>query len=281
MKFIYVDESGGPDQSDVFTMCGLMVDAYRLRKKTQDFDELLKGMFAGLPVQRPPRELKTKKFIEGGGPWKAIDAEERKEFLTNVCQLAVANGGKVFATALSFAAFDHAKNLGLGQPTQDNRWLASAMYTCCLLQKKMQGVSGRKGLTVFIMDDNKREMPKLSDALYQRRPWYDELYEQQRTKRGKPVWVGRSPLDRFDQIVNTAFAVKSDHSSLVQVADAISYIYRRHLELASGTERWTGERDFFTGLVGIIEPSREKLGRCRKGPCYEFYAAAAHPDWRL
>ena len=35
MKFIYVDESGGRDQGDVFTMCGLMVDAYKLRKKTK------------------------------------------------------------------------------------------------------------------------------------------------------------------------------------------------------------------------------------------------------
>ena len=281
MKFIYVDESGGPDQSDVFTMCGLMVDAYKLRKKTQDFDELLRGMFSGLPIQRPPRELKTKKFIEGGGPWKVIDAEERKEFLANVCQLAVANGGKVFGIALSFAAFDCAKGLGLGQPTQGNLWLASAMYTCCLLQKKMQGISGHKGLTVFIMDDNKREMPKLSNALYQRSPWYDGLYEQQRTKRGKPTWEARSPQDRFDQIVNTAFAVKSDHSSLVQVADAISYVYRRHLELVVGPEKWAGERDFFTGLVEVIEPFREKLGRSRKGPCHEFYAAVAHPEWRL
>ena len=234
VKFIYVDESGGRDQSDVFTMCGLMVDAYKLRKKTEDFDGMLNGMFAGLPVQWPPRELKTKKFIEGGGPWKRIDAEERKQFLTDVCQLAVSNGAKVFGIALSFAAFDHAKGLGLGQPTQGNLWLASAMYTCCLLQKKMQGISGRKGLTVFIMDDNKREMPNLSDALYQRNPWYDGLYEQQKKKRGKQIWIGRSPHDRFDQIVNTAFAIKSDHSSLVQVADAISYVYRRHLELTCG-----------------------------------------------
>ena len=53
MKFIYVDESGGRDQSDVFTMFGLMVDAYKLRKKTEDFDEMLKGIFKGLPGQRP------------------------------------------------------------------------------------------------------------------------------------------------------------------------------------------------------------------------------------
>ena len=169
----------------------------------------------------------------------------------------------------------------MGQPTLGNLWLASAMYTCCLVQKKMQGISGRKGLTVFIMDDNKREMPKLSNALYERSAWYDELYEQQTRRRGKLVWVSRSFDDRFDQIVNTSFAVKSDHSSLVQVADAISYIYRRHLELMSGTERWHGEREFFGGLVQIIEPSRETLGRCRKGRCHEFYAAAAHPDWRL
>ena len=35
MKFIYVDESGAAGDSDVFVMCGLMVDAYKLRKKTE------------------------------------------------------------------------------------------------------------------------------------------------------------------------------------------------------------------------------------------------------
>ena len=281
MKFIYVDESGGRDQSDVFTMWGLMVDAYKLRKKTEDFDEMLNGMFQGLPVRRAPRELKTKKFIDGGGPWKRIDGDERKQFLTEVCQIAVANGGKVFGIALSFSAFDNVVARGLGQPTEGNLWLASAMYTCCLVQKKMQGTSGRKGLTVFIMDDNKREMPSLSDALYQRDSWYDGLYVQRRKVRGKQTWVDRSPHDRFDQIVNTAFAVRSDHSSLVQVADAISYVYRRHLELTCETEKWTGEREFFGGLVEVIEPAREKIGRCPNEPCLEFYAAATHPQWQL
>ncbi|MCY3621573.1 MAG: DUF3800 domain-containing protein [Gammaproteobacteria bacterium] len=281
MKFIYVDESGGRDQGDVFTMCGLMVDAYKLRKKTEDFDDMLQGMFEGLPIQRPPRELKTKKFIEGNGPWKSIEANERKQFLTNVCRLAVANGGKVFGVALSFSEFDRAIGLELGQPTQGNHWLAAAIYTCCLVQKKMQGASGRKGLTVFIMDDNKREMPNLSDALYQRNPWYDGLYEQQRKLRGKLTWVPRTPRDRFDQIVNSAFAVKSDHSSLVQVADAISYVYRRHLELTCEAEKWSGEREFFSRLVALVEPARERLGRCPKKPCREFYAAAANPHWQL
>ena len=170
MKFIYVDESGGRDQGDVFTMCGLMVDAYKLRKKTEEFDDMLNALFLGLPVQQPPRELKTKKFLEGGGAWKQIAADERKEFLSSLCQLAVDNGGKVFGIALSFAAFDRAMGLSLQQPTEGNLWLAAAMYTCYLVQKRMQGTKGRKGLTIFIMDDNKREMPKLSHALYHRSP---------------------------------------------------------------------------------------------------------------
>ena len=281
MKFIYVDESGGPDQSDVFTMFGLMVDAYKLRKKTEDFDEMLKSLFDGLRGPRNPRELKTKRFTEGNGIWRDISADERKEFLTNVCKLAVAGGGKVFGIALSFEAFDRATALGLGQPTGTTYWLASAKYTCCLIQKKMQGVRGRKGLTVFIMDDNKREMPKLSDALYQRSPWYDGLYEQQNKRRGRLEWVGRSTQNRFDQIVNSAFAVKSDHSSLVQVADAMSYVYRRHLELTGEAEKWLGEQEYFASLVKIIEPAREKLGRCSQRPCLEFYNAAIHPKWKL
>jgi hypothetical protein len=49
MKFIYVDESNAHDQGDAFVMCGLMVDAYKLWKKTADFDAKLEAMFAQHP----------------------------------------------------------------------------------------------------------------------------------------------------------------------------------------------------------------------------------------
>ena len=141
-------------------------------------------------------------------------AEDRKAFLKEVCTLAVSTGGKVFGIGLSFAAFDAAASRGLGQPMDGNYWLAAAMYTCCLVQKKMQGSKAGKGLTVFIMDDNQQQMPKLSSGLYRRDPWFDGLYLQRSRRRGKLVWAERSTSDRFDQIVNTAFAVKSDQSSL-------------------------------------------------------------------
>lgn len=279
MKFIYVDESGARDQGDVFVMCGLMVDAYKLRKKTSDFDAKLETIFAQHPGTR--EDLKTKRFINGAGAWGQVPAQQRKDLLRGMVELAVANGGKVYGIALSYDRFDEAIAAGHGHPFAASYWIAGAMYVSALVQKKMQGVANAKGLTVFIMDDNKHEMANLSDGLYKGSEWYDGLYQCRRKKRGKNVWLERKPKDRFDQIINTAFAIKSDHSSLVQVADAVSWIYRRHLELKSQAEAYPGEQIYYQGLVNILEPQREKLGQCPKEPCIAFYQAARHAEWTI
>jgi hypothetical protein len=279
MKFIYVDESGARDQGDVFTMCGLMVDAYKLRKKTADLDTQLEAIFAQHPGTRG--DLKTKRFINGAGAWNQVDAQVRKDFLRDLCQLAVANGGKVYGIGLSFDRFDAATAAGHGHPFANSYWIAGAMFVSALVQKKMQGVANSKGLTVFIMDDNKQEMPNLSDGLYKCSEWYDGLYQCRGTKRGKKVWLERKPKERFDQIINTAFAIKSDHSSLVQVADAISWVYRRHLELKAQAEAYAGEQAYYQQLIDILEPQREKLGQCPKEATVGFYQAACHPEWAI
>lgn len=279
MKFIYVDESGARDQGDVFVMSGLMVDAYKLRKKTADFDAKLEAIFAQHPGTRG--DLKTKRFINGAGAWNQVPAQQRKNFLREICVLAVANGGKVYGVALSYDRFDAALAAGHGHPFANSYWIAGAMFVSSLVQKKMQGVANSKGLTVFIMDDNKQEMSHLSDGLYKCSEWYDGLYQRRGTKRGKCVWLDRKPKDRFDQIINTAFAIKSDHSSLVQVADALSWIYRRHLELKSQAEAYAGEQAYYQDLVDILEPQREKLGHCPQEPCVAFYQAARHEGWAV
>lgn len=279
MKFIYVDESGARDQSDVFVMCGLMVDAYKLRKKTEGFDQMLAAMFGKHPGTR--NDLKTSRFINGSGGWNQVPAQERKQFLTDLCNLAVDNGGKIFGIGLSFFAFDRAITAGHGHPFANSHWLACATFTACLVQKKMQGVKNSKGLTVVIMDDNKAAMPGLSEAIHNADPWFDGLYQVQAKKRGKTIWDARTNDDRFDHIVDTAFAVKSDHSSLVQVADAICYVYRRHIELKTVAEAWPGEQAYYAGLVQRLERNREKIGRTPDLPSVKFFEQAKHPEWTL
>jgi hypothetical protein len=85
---------------------------------------------------------------------------------------------------------------------------------------------------------------------------------------------------RSDQIVNTAFAIKSQHLSLVQIAQCGRDVYRRHLELMSEKEKWPGKQDYFAGLVARL-PKRERLGRNPGGPCVEFCESARHTEWAL
>jgi hypothetical protein len=126
-------------------------------------------------------------------------------------------------------------------------------------------------------------MSNFSDALYKADPWFDPIYQSRKTKKGKTI-AG----ERFDQIINSGFAIKSEHSSLVQVADAVSYVYRRHLELKDENEKWTDEQQYFALILEKFEeakkskkPKRERLGRTSSGLCIEFYRAACHREWVL
>ena len=280
MKFLYVDESGAHDQGDIFVMCGVMVDAYKLRSRTAAFDGMLKKMLEQYPGTRT--ELKTGRFINGKGAWSRIGSDVRKDFLARVCHLAVGQGGKVFGIGVSLSAYTSAIAQYPNNPMGKHYWLAAAMFTMSVVQKRMQGETRNKGHTVVVMDDNKRHMPALSEAIHGAHAWFDGLYQVRKKKRGKKVWERRKSANRFDQIINTPFAIKSHHSSFVQVADAISYVYRRKLELTSDDEGWTGEREYYEELVGVLDNRRGKIGQCPKDEtCVRFYQAARHREWKL
>src|SRR5262249_50717351 len=82
-----------------------------------------------------------------------------------------------------------------------------SMFIAALVQKKMKGLQKNKGLTVFICDNNKSEMAAFSDALYKADPWFDSIYQTSEKKKGKTAWRDVSPGERFDQIINSGFAI--------------------------------------------------------------------------
>lgn len=277
MKFAYVDESGDSGQGDVFVMAAILIDGVKLRKYTCEFDKMLRDFLEKHP--KAPKELKTKALIQGSNNWSQVNADERKAFISNLIDIAV-NCSQIFAFAMSFHAFgNETANDKPDRPFTKSYWIASAMYVTSLIQKKNQKESNNKGQTVLIFDHNDREMPKLSSGLYEPSPWYDPLYQSTVTKKGKQQWVVRKQTDRFDQIINTAFAVRSEHASLVQVADAVSYVYRRHLELKSGNKGWDGESDYFQSLADMLDRKRVRIGRTPEGEAITFYKSVIHPNW--
>jgi Protein of unknown function (DUF3800) len=279
MKFSYLDESGDQGQGDVFIMVAVLIDAYRLQKHSRKFDEMISNFLATHP--HSPKELKTKAFINGADDWSKVDAIARKQFLTEICELAAACA-TIYGAAFSFANFGKAVKTWPKQPSGKSYWLAAAMFIAALVQQKMQDEKKNKGLTVLICDDNKREMPNLSDALYAASPWFDPIYQKSIRKKGQRIWKEIPEDERFGQIIDTAFAIKSHHSSLVQVADVVAYVYRRHLELTSGEkENWDGEKNYYSGLVNLLDRCRARLGQNPGGECIEFYKAATHAHWKL
>ncbi len=263
----------------MFVMAGLLIDAYRLRKYTAEFDRLIKNLLD--EYKKSPKELKTSLFINGKKKWGQVDAKRRKEVLNDICNLA-ASCSKIFAVGFSFKNFYAAvEEADEDLPFDNDHWVAAAMFISALIQKKMQKEASNKGLTVLIFDDNKMDMPKVSDLLHTAPEWFDGLYQRTKSKSGQRTWVPVKPENRFNKIINSAFAIKSEHSSLVQVSDAVSYVYRRYLELIDNTENWKGEREYYKELLVGLEKRREKLGQTPKLPCLEFYNRAKHGSWDL
>ena len=64
---------------------------------------------------KAPQELKTKAFINGANKWSEVDADDRKQFLEDVCHLA-ADCARIFAVAFSFDDFKKAVLAGYKQP---------------------------------------------------------------------------------------------------------------------------------------------------------------------
>jgi len=177
MKFAYVDESGSSDEGDVFVMAGVLVDAYRLRKHSLKFDGIISTFLAKHPGLR--KELKTKRMINGEGGWSVVSADERKQFLCDICDLAN-ECARIFAVAFSFKNHATAVSGSYQQPFGKSYWLGAALFIASLIQRKMQSGKKNKGLTVLICDDNKKEMQNLSDALYDAEAWFDALYQEGR-----------------------------------------------------------------------------------------------------
>lgn len=110
------------------------------------------------------------------------------------------------------------------------------------VQRDHQGLKNNKGLTILVFDDNKISLPKLCDFLIKSTADVDTYYE--RPRRTEP----------FDQIIDTAFSIKSDHSRLGQISDACAYALRRRAEIEIGgsAEQWAGELDLYKDAVSAF-----------------------------
>ena len=229
MKFLYVDESGNGNKDPYLVFFGLQVDAYKLKKAMRDARPLLAAVSDAFPEEL--RELKSSRMVNGRGGWRKVAPNLRKDLFHRLCRYVSQVSATGFAFVIERAKYDASSCPPVWASTP---WLTGAVTIAMFVQRQNQRIASNKGLTVMIFDDNKFELPKLSNFLIESCRDVDEYYE--RSSKAEP----------FDHIVDTAFAIKSEHSRLVQVSDACAYAIRRRAEIELGktNQEWDGELAF-------------------------------------
>jgi hypothetical protein len=285
MKFLYLDETGTDGQSDNVIVAGICVDAYRLNTTTRTFDELyqkiLKECDDCKAGGKKTEEVKTHALIAGKNTWKKVCLKSRKKFLINVCQEATKQG-TIFANAVSVEKFKNHQEC-FNFPDKDE-WDAATMFLVGSVQRLGQKEQKNKGQAVFIVDENAHKRDSLRNTIRKNPPWYNALYYTEKPTPRSKNWKQPKGRIGLDQIINSGFFTKSEHSSLIQVADAIAKIYSLNLELKAGKrEDWTEQTAFFENCVAILDKKREKFPRKldSQSECVKFYKAIAPCEWEL
>lgn len=277
MKFVYVDETGDQAQSDIFVMAAVEIDAIRLNKYSRIFSAMIDEVFAKHPGN--PQDLKTQRFHRGNGGWNKISGADRRAFMHAVVD-EIATCSKIYASAISFEKFNATDHKAYSYPdVAHSYWIVNAMFVLSHIQREHCDDPKNKGNCVIVVDDNKVEHANMAELIFQPDPWFDDLAFKAaflKSKKRPKNWEAR----RFDQIVNTPFAIKSEHASTILVADLAAFVLRRYIELKTQDEAFKGEKDFFEALFAKLESvikSHKNLQK--KTPPYEYYRALQPDGW--
>lgn len=240
MKICYVDESGNQTTDPCLVMVGILVDAARLHRTREEFGDILDTVQQ--LFQEDLKELKGSKMLFGRDRWRKIDPEERKRITGGLCAWLKGRKHLIVLSAADRTKFATSQNPPLPSFCSDP-WLATATHVALQVQKVNQGMSHNKGVTFLVFDENKAKADSLAELLWDPPNWTDDYYS-----RGKK----QEPLD---QLIDSAFTVKSHHAGLVQVADLYAFIFRRYSEVNDFglPEEWPGERKLIEGYVDTLK----------------------------
>lgn len=271
MKVCYVDETGFNDSEPCFVMTGIMVDAAKLHRTREEFADIfsdLQNLFSG-----NLQELKGSKILFGINCWRKVEAEKRKQIVGSLVEWLEKRRG-----LLMLAAIDRSKHSRLDFSQHPNCvsdiWLCGGLHIALQVQKANQSKKGNKGNTFLVFDDNKMKADAYAELLWDPPAWTDSYYHKKKKE------------DRLDQVIDTAFTIKSHHAGLVQVADLYAFLFRRYTELKDfgQAEEWCGEGDliesFVQKLATRMPPKAVRWPAHPRCPCTTLFNQLAPPSLR-
>lgn len=278
MKFCYADETGHSGNEQIFVMVGIIIDEKKLHKYSREVGEKIRKLESEYHAihDKGFKEIKTHALLSGKNKgWSKISPDIRKEFCLDLCKMA-----QSVPFQIVFSAIDREKHSALNFDEYPDfckkYWQSAAIQIALEAHCANSGTKRNKGKTLLIFDNNQQEASNLSDFLFQPDEWIKAYYNPPK----------KEPL--LDNIIDTAFGIKSHHSGLVQVADCYAYIIRRCLEIRSlgQAEKWNvdgGEFGYISQCMQLLSPKLELSKKKRNmkpssaPECINFYNQIA-PD---
>ncbi len=246
----YVDESGyvgrarNPDQP-VQVMACILPSVYNLHRTTDEFGANLQTLRANAI---PLTELKAEEIYRGRGVWGRVEGVVRHRIFSTYFDWLVSRRHKIVLSLIDNNRFFDLKDSGdqiaehLGFP-----YVAGALQIALSVQRHNQGRKKNKGKTILIFDEQNEFEGAVEDLIAQPPEFTDGFY-------------GYRPRDRFklNQIIDTAYFVKSHYSHVIQTADTVAFVSRLYLQLTNyGMEQaYNGELNRIEGWFNTI---RERL----------------------
>lgn len=281
MKIMCGDESGSRPNSDAMVVCGLMVDARVFFKTADEFSNkiAISRKLEGISKS----SFKTSEFIGGVNATRHRKTfEKRKNLVKSMCDSIVKNNMEIFCIGISF---DNVKNqLEKENYSHENNITRTlgGMFICKLIQDRVRNPSNELERT-FVVFDNHGANSHVNRMLDSGRDWTDGIRQVLETRTDKDSSDATGNIVQYDQIIDrTVYGIQSKLSPHVQMADMVSYIYRRKLNLVNSRELWRGEKAFVRSLVNVLEPQRckiEDLSSEVDAEFTEFYERIKHPEW--
>lgn len=237
MYLCYVDESGYcgsclDEAQPVQVMAGIYVNLYNFHKTDSEFKEIFEIIHQRVPLL----EIKAREIYRGKGSWSGIDPKHRDKVIEYYLAWVQSRNHKVILLTVDNSKFfsrlqNDPKNLYLS--VLKNPWILSAFHMSLVVHKLGKSQRRNKGKAFLVFDEEHEHSDDLENLISDP-PGFIDDYVPFNPKKGE---------ERLDQIVDTAYFVKSHHSSMAQVADVIAYIFCRYLQLTNYSQPEAYERE--------------------------------------
>lgn len=227
MKFCYLDETG-IGQNTCFVLVGIHVDAIRMHRTKQEWDQLIESVNedTGLSIT----EIKSSRLIPNAKKWRTGEAESKLEIIDRILDWFSTRKHEVTFAAIDVKRFGSLPEEDIRKIALVSPEIAAAFHIVLTLQKMNQNVPKNKGHTILVFDRGK-EPPQLKNLIADPPGWSSSYYTTGQKNRKKATSSG------LDQIVDVPYYAESHRVALIQFADLVCHILRRHAELVDYGEQ--------------------------------------------